>query len=147
MLRFEAIPIEYLNLKQDIESEGLFDAGGDRYIYISLEDFNKNRNDNNIIFLDNTFIDKDIIAKMYLHNGKFNINIDDNDGDANLKKREFMGPVDMKTIKVKLLDEYGNKWDLTKSGGRAQVRKYIAKNKPLWVIGSPPCDSQGGFGV
>ena len=99
---------QYLNLKQDIESEGLFDAGGDRYIYISLEDFNKNRNDNNIIFLDNTFIDKDIIAKMYLHNGKFNINIDDNDGDANLKKREFMGPVDMKTIKVKLLDEYGN---------------------------------------
>ena len=34
------------HLKQDIESEGLFDAGGDRYIYISLEDFNKNRNDN-----------------------------------------------------------------------------------------------------
>ena len=45
---------------------------------------------------------------MYLHNGKFNINIDDNDGDANLKKREFMGPVDMKTIKIKLLDEFGN---------------------------------------
>ena len=99
---------QYLKLKNDIESEGLFDAGGDRYIYISLEDFNKNRNDNNIIFLDDTFIDKDIIGKMYLHNGKFNINIHDNDGDANLKKREFMGPVDMKTIKIKLLDEYGN---------------------------------------
>jgi len=99
---------QYLNLEQDLESEGLFDAGGDRYLYICLEDFNKNHADNNIIFLDNTFIDKNIIGKMYLHNGKFNININDNDGSANLKKREFHGPVDIKTIHLKLLDEYGN---------------------------------------
>tara|TARA_Y100000588_G_C14009876_1_gene819484 strand:- start:23 stop:949 length:927 start_codon:yes stop_codon:yes gene_type:complete len=99
---------QYLNLEENISSEGLFDGGGDRYIYVSLEDYNKSRNDNNIIFLDNTFIDKDIIGKMYLHDGKFNININDNDGSENLKKREFMGPVDIKTIHIKLLDEYGN---------------------------------------
>ena len=99
---------EYINISQDIESEGLFDAGGDRYIYISLEDFNKSRNDNNIIFLDKTYIDKDIIGKMYLHDGKFNVNISDNDAESNVKKRVFMGPVDIKTIKIKLLDEYGN---------------------------------------
>jgi len=99
---------QYTNLTTDFASEGLFDAGGDRYIYVSLEDFNKSRNDNNIIFLDNTFIDKDIIGKMYLHDGKFNININDNDGSANLKKRVYMGPVDIKTIKIKILDQYGN---------------------------------------
>jgi len=100
---------EYKNLDREFESEGLFDAGGDRYLYISLDDYNKSRNDNNIIFLDNTFIDKDIIGKMYLHDGKFHINIDDNDGDSNLKKREFMGPVDINKIHLRLLDQYGNK--------------------------------------
>ena len=99
---------QYLNLTKDFVSEGLFDAGGDRYVYVSLEDFNKSRNDNNIIFLDNSFIDKDIIGKMYLHDGKFNININDNDGSSNLKKRRYMGPVDIKTIKIKILDQYGN---------------------------------------
>lgn len=103
---------QYLNNKRELESEGLFDAGGDRYVYICLEDYNKNHVDNNIIFLDNTFIDKNVIGKMYLHNGKFNININDNDGSANLKKREFHGPVDIKTIELKILDEYGNIIDL-----------------------------------
>ena len=46
---------------------------------------------------------------MYLHDGKFHINIDDNDGDSNLKKREFMGPVDINKIHLRLLDQYGNK--------------------------------------
>ena len=99
---------QYLNMDKEIRSEGLFDAGGDRYIYISLTDYQKSRNDNNIIFLDRTFMDKNIIGKMYLHDGKFHINIDDNDGSANLKKRVFNGPVNIERIHLKLLDEYGN---------------------------------------
>ena len=99
---------QYLNISREVISEGLFDAGGDRYIYLSFEDFNMNRNDNNIIFLDNSFIDKDILGKIYLKDGKFHINVDDNDTEANLKKREFNGPVDFERMKLRLLDEYGN---------------------------------------
>ena len=100
---------QYLNMDREIQSEGLFDAGGDRYLFISINDYQKSRNDNNIIFLDNSFIDKDIIGKMYLHDGKFHINIDDNDGSENLKKRVFNGPVNIEKIHLTLLDEYGNK--------------------------------------
>ena len=52
---------------------------------------------------------KDIIGKMYLHDGKFHINIDDNDGSENLKKRVFNGPVNIEKLHLTLLDEYGNK--------------------------------------
>ena len=38
-------------------------------------------------------------------------------------------------------DEYGNKWDFTKASNREKVRAFLKENKPLWVIGSPPCDS------
>ena len=99
---------QYLNIYDTLVSEGLFDAGGDRYLYISFIDFNMNRADNNIIFLDNSFIDKDILGKVYLKDGKFHVNVDDNDTDANLKKREFNGPVDFERMHLKLLDEYGN---------------------------------------
>ena len=99
---------QYLNVEKNLISEGLFDGGGDRYLYISFVDFNKNRNDNNIIFLDNSFIDKDILGKIYLRDGKFHVNVDDSDGEGSLKKREFNGPVDFERIHLKLLDEYGN---------------------------------------
>ena len=99
---------QYINIKDTLASEGLFDGGGDRYIYVSLVDFNKNRNDNHIIFLDNSFIDKDIIGKVYLHEGKFSINIEDADVEGSIKKREFNGPVDFEKMHIKLLDEYGN---------------------------------------
>ena len=99
---------QYLNIEKNLTSEGLFDAGGDRYLYISFIDFNKNRNDNNIIFLDNSFIDKDILGKIYLKDGKFHVNVNDNDTESNLKKRDFNGPVDFERIHMKLLDEYGN---------------------------------------
>ena len=99
---------QYLNVGKDLISEGLFDGGGDRYLYISFVDFNKNRNDNNIIFLDNSFIDKDILGKIYLMDGKFHVNVDNSDGVGSLKKREFNGPVDFERIHLKLLDEYGN---------------------------------------
>ena len=99
---------QYLNVSRTLVSEGLFDAAGDRYIYFSLDDFNKNRNDNNIVFLDNSFIDRDILGKIYLKDGKFHVNVSDDDKETNLKKREFNGPVDFERIHMKLLDEYGN---------------------------------------
>ena len=55
-----------------------------------------------------TYIQKDIIGKIYLHDGKFNINISDNDAESNIKKREFLGPVNIKTIKIKILDQFGS---------------------------------------
>ena len=40
---------KYLNITDIITSEGLFDGGGDRYIYMVLNDYNYNNNSNNIV--------------------------------------------------------------------------------------------------
>ena len=37
-------------------------------------------------------------------------------------------------------DQYGNSWDFRLSSHRQKAREYVNKNKPKWIIGSPPCD-------
>ena len=34
----------YINIIDNIESEGLYDGGGDRYVYFCIDDFQYNRN-------------------------------------------------------------------------------------------------------
>ena len=34
----------------------------------------------------------------------------------------------------------GNPWNFTKTKQRQKAREYVRKNKPLFIIGSPPCD-------
>ncbi len=99
---------QYNNIFKNLISEGMFDAGGDRYIYFSLDDFNVCSNDDNLIALDNNIIDKNILGKIYLKDGIFKANILDNDTKYDLKKRCFNGAMNINRIKVKLYDEYGN---------------------------------------
>ena len=103
---------EYINITQKLTSEGLFNAAGDKYIYVSINDYNTSRDDNNLVALDKNFFDKDILGKIYLKNGKFNINIDDEDNISNLKKRTFHGPLNFNKISIKLYNEYGNIYHL-----------------------------------
>ena len=37
-------------------------------------------------------------------------------------------------------DQNGRKWYFTLSTDREEARQYVHKNKPMWIIGSPPCD-------
>ena len=39
-----------------------------------------------------------------------------------------------------LKDKDGKKWDFTLAERRQKAREYVKKNKPLFIIGSPPCD-------
>ena len=99
---------QYINITDSLLSEGLFDSGGERYIFLSLDDFNVCRNDNNLIALDKNFIDKNILGKIYLKDGNFHVNITDDDSKFNLKRRTFNGPVNFNRVHIKLYDEYGN---------------------------------------
>jgi len=99
---------QYINITNTLKSESLFDAAGERYIYVSVDDYNISRNDNNLIALDKNFLDKNILGKIYLKDGNFNVNVTDGDNIYNLKKRTFNGPVNFDRIHLKLYDEYGN---------------------------------------
>ena len=106
---------QYKNIGDSIMSEGLWDGGGDRFIYFCLKDFNKSTNNSNIVFFDKTELrSEDILAKIYMLDGKFNLNIDNTpDTFSNHTKiRKYFGPVDITRLEIKILDEYGNVIDL-----------------------------------
>ena len=104
----------YLQQQGTLISEGIFDGGGDRYIYFCLEDYNYNTNNNNVICFNGSNISKNILGKIYLYNGKFQLNINDipDNSVSFTKTRQYTGPVDLKKIKITLLDQFGKLIDL-----------------------------------
>jgi hypothetical protein len=99
----------YLDITRAI-SEGLFDAIGDRYIYLSVEDYQYNTNITNIVGLDKSFIDKSILAKVPMNDEKLALII--HDTNPLCKTRLYNGPITLKKIHVKLLDKFGYVIDL-----------------------------------
>jgi hypothetical protein len=102
---------KYININEKVTSEGLFDAGGDRYLYLSLTDYQYNNNNINIIGFDKSILENDILAKVLLVNGKFSLIINENTNSLT-KIRKYNGPINLKKIHVKLLDKFGELIDL-----------------------------------
>lgn len=100
----------YLNI-QTLTSEALFDAGGDRYIYLSISDFQYNNNTSNIVCFDNNILNEDVIAKIPMENGKLSLVINDNNNNL-AKIRRYNGPINLSKIQIKLLDQFGCVIDL-----------------------------------
>ena len=93
-----------------LKSEGLFDAIGDRYIYLSVEDYQYNTNITNIVGIDRNFLDKSILAKVPMNDEKLALIIYDN--NPLCKIRLYNGPVTLKKLHIKILDKFGNVVDL-----------------------------------
>jgi hypothetical protein len=91
-------------------SEGLFDASGDCYIYFALNDYQYNNNGVNLVGLDRSMLDQDILAKIPMTNGKLSLVIDSN--NPLTKTRRYNGPVNIKKISVILYDKFGHILDL-----------------------------------
>jgi hypothetical protein len=107
MLGFRQSLYEYV---ETVISEGLFDAMGDRYVYLSVEDYQYNTNVNNIVCLDKSYIDKSILAKIPTNDEKFSLIIYDSDPLS--KKRIYNGPVTLKKFHITLLDKFCRVIDL-----------------------------------
>ena len=98
----------YLKIDDAIQSEGIFDGGGDRYVYFCLNDYQYNRNDSNVVCFDNTSIDENILAKIPMINGKLSMIIDENDGCSLTKTRRYNGPVNLRKMGIRVIDKYGD---------------------------------------
>jgi len=101
----------YIEVEDCIISEGLFDAGGDRYIYICINDFQYNNNNSNIVCFDKSILNEDVIAKIPMINGKFSLIINDNN-QVLAKLRRYNGPVNLSRLQIKILDRFGTIIDL-----------------------------------
>jgi hypothetical protein len=98
---------KYIDIEDKVESEGLYDGGGDRYIYVCINDYQYNNNNINIVGFDKSILNEDVIAKIPMVNGKLSLIIDDN---SNLltKTRRYNGPVTISKLQIKILDRFGS---------------------------------------
>lgn len=103
---------KYLKIEDYLLSEGLFDGGGDRYIYLTVNDYQYNYNETNIICFDKSSIEEHTLAKIPLINGKLSLIIDENNKNPLIKIRQYNGPVNLSKFEIKILDKYGNIIDL-----------------------------------
>jgi hypothetical protein len=96
----------YKNVGSSIVTEGMFDGGGDRYIYVAINDYQNNNNPlNAVCFNDGIIIEEDIIGKIPIVNGKFAIVISEN--NTLVKTRKYNGPVNIRNLHIKIFDKFG----------------------------------------
>ena len=98
---------QYTDITTSINSEGIFDAAGNKYLYLAINDYQYNTNLSNIICLKNSIVDKNILAKIPIVNGKMSMIFDENNSVFN-KARIYNGPITLRTMRVSLLDEFRN---------------------------------------
>ena len=101
----------YINIFESVTSEGLFDAGGDRYIYVCINDYQYNTNPVNIVCFDKSILNEDVIAKIPMVNGKLSLIVNDNNNSLS-KIRRYNGPVNLSRLQIKIVDHFGTVIDL-----------------------------------
>ena len=101
----------YIDVDKELISEGLFDAGGDRYVYVAIDDFQYNNNTLNSVFFDKGILNENVIAKIPMSNGKLSLIVSE-DTNPLSKIRKYTGPINISKLQIKLLDKFGNVIDL-----------------------------------
>lgn len=101
----------YIDIYDSVVSEGLFDAGGDRYIYLSINDFQYNSNTSNMVCFDKSILNENILAKIPMRDGKLSLIVNDNN-HALVKLRRYNGPITLSRLQIKIFDQFGSVIDL-----------------------------------
>lgn len=92
-------------------SEAAIDLAGSRYIFMCVNDFNSSVHEVVTVLYENSFLRKNILARIPMREGKGVVLFDDCT-DKITKKRHYFGPVNINKLEIKLLDEYGCPIDL-----------------------------------
>ena len=92
-------------------SEGIIDLSGPRYVYLVVDDYNNNVNNNFYSAFNNSVLNKNILARISLQANNFNI-LEQNNLNIITTPREYFGPINLYAMNIQLLDEYGRIVDL-----------------------------------
>jgi len=95
----------YLNIVNNITSEGIFDNGNENYIYVIINDYQYNTNHMNIVGFDKSVLNENVIAKVLFKNTISSFILNDNNPLAQM--REYNGPVNISKLHIKLIDKFG----------------------------------------
>ena len=99
--------LKYVGSKTYI-SEAPVDLGGQKVLFFCVDDYRTNVTENVSIVYENSFMNKNILARIPLRQGKFVVVYDSGgEGDGPRKSREYFGPVTIDKLHFRILDEYG----------------------------------------
>lgn len=87
-------------------SEGAADLGGNRYFFVCVNDFQSTVHELVTVMYENSFMQKNILARVPLREGKGVILFDDT-ADNITKKREYLSPIKIKKLHISIIDVYG----------------------------------------
>jgi hypothetical protein len=92
-------------------SEGVVDINGPKYLFLVIDDYKNNVNNNFYGAFNSSLLNKNILARISLHSNTFDV-LEQNNLSLITTPREYFGPVDLKILNIQLLDEYGRVVDL-----------------------------------
>lgn len=92
-------------------SEGILDISGPSYIYLVLDDYHNNVNNNFFSAFNSSILNKNILARISLQANPFNV-LQQNNLNIITTPREYFGPINLQIMNIQLLDEYGRILDL-----------------------------------
>ena len=92
-------------------SEGVVDVKGPKYLYLVIDDYNNNVNNNFYSAFNSSILNNNIIARIALTASTFSV-LQQNNSALITTPRDYFGPVDLKNLNIQLLDEYGRVVDL-----------------------------------
>ena len=92
-------------------SEGVVDITGPKYFFLVVDDYNNSVNNNFYSAFNSSILNKNILARISLQSNTFNV-LEQNNLSLVTTPREYFGPVNIQTMNVQLLDEYGRIVDL-----------------------------------
>jgi len=107
----ETTPITY---KCYLESTGYYGNSINKYIFLKVEDYNNSRYDNFITDNINSTNTGNILAKIQVSNGSFSM-IYNNNNDLIKKERTFFGPINIKKMRISLVDRFDRLIDIGES--------------------------------
>jgi len=98
-----------------LESESSYVRGGNDYIFLDLDDYNKNFNTNSFIINSNeSVLGNNTIGRISVTSG-MNTTITNSANDFVFKKREYFGPVKLERMRIKLVNKLGEPIELNRN--------------------------------
>lgn len=85
--------------------ESVIDCNNNRYIYLSIDDYNKNSNNSFISVFNQSILNDDIIARISIAESPGIVK--DNKINFITEPRQYFGPVDIQRLRIRLFDEFG----------------------------------------
>jgi len=87
-------------------SDTVFEMSTIRYIYLAIDDFNNNANNQFISIFNKSILNPNILARISIKGSSFG-SIQENNFTIITEPRQYFGPVDIQRLRIQVYDEYG----------------------------------------